>query len=84
MSKQYEQLINALKVRAFDAQDKADFLESQLKDRERVLMDLVRILGIEPDENGTVSLDAITEKVESLLKEQGDAAEELLVEAEEK
>ena len=67
MSNQHEQMINVLKVRLFDTQEKAAFLEGQLKDRERVLMELVRILGIQPDENGTVSLDAIVEEVKELL-----------------
>ncbi|XAO14459.1 tail fiber assembly chaperone [Escherichia phage FL15] len=67
MSNQHEQMINVLKVRLFDTQEKAAFLEAQLKDRERVLMELVRILGIQPDENGTVSLDAIVEEVKALL-----------------
>ena len=67
MSNQHEQMINVLKVRLFDTQEKAAFLEGQLKDRERVLMELVRILGIQPDKNGTVSLDAIVEEVKALL-----------------
>ncbi len=67
MSNQHEQMINVLKVRLFDTQEKAAFLEGQLKDRERVLMELVRILGIQPDENDTVSLDAIVEEVKALL-----------------
>ena len=75
MSNQHEQMINVLKVRLFDTQEKAAFLEGQLKDRERVLMELVRILGIQPDGNGTVSLDAIVEEVKALLPKD-EAAEE--------
>lgn len=86
MSNQHEQMINVLKVRLFDTQEKAAFLEGQLKDRERVLMELVRILGIQPDENGTVSLDAIVEEVKALLPKDEEAAEaaeevELITEA---
>ncbi len=77
MSNQHEQMINVLKVRLFDTQEKAAFLEGQLKDRERVLMELVRILGIQPDENGTVSLDAIVEEVKSLLPKDEAAEEEV-------
>lgn len=77
MSNQHEQMINVLKVRLFDTQEKAAFLEGQLKDRERVLMELVRILGIQPDENGTVSLDAIVEEVKALLPKDEEAAEEV-------
>lgn len=77
MSNQHEQMINVLKVRLFDTQEKASFLEGQLKDRERVLMELVRILGIQPDENGTVSLDAIVEEVKALLPKDEEAEEEV-------
>lgn len=81
MSNQHEQMINVLKVRLFDTQEKAAFLEGQLKDRERVLMELVRILGIQPDENGTVSLDAIVEEVKALLPKD-EAAEDAKEEVE--
>lgn len=81
MSNQHEQMINVLKVRLFDTQEKAAFLEGQLKDRERVLMELVRILGIQPDENGTVSLDAIVEEVKELLPKD-EAAEDAKEEVE--
>lgn len=81
MSNQHEQMINVLKVRLFDTQEKASFLEGQLKDRERVLMELVRILGIQPDENGTVSLDAIVEEVKELLPKD-EAAEDAKEEVE--
>lgn len=81
MSNQHEQMINVLKVRLFDTQEKAAFLEGQLKDRERVLMELVRVLGIQPDENGTVSLDAIVEEVKELLPKD-EAAEDAKEEVE--
>lgn len=83
MSQQHEQMINVLKVRLFDAQEKASFLEGQLKDRERVLMDLVRILGVEPDDQGVVSLEEVVEKVKALLpKEEAKEEEvELITEA---
>lgn len=81
MSNQHEQMINVLKVRLFDTQEKAAFLEGQLKDRERVLMELVRILGIQSDENGTVSLDAIVEEVKALLPKD-EAAEDAKEEVE--
>lgn len=81
MSNQHEQMINVLKVRLFDTQEKAAFLEGQLKDRERVLMELVRILGIQPDENGTVSLDDIVEEVKALLPKD-EAAEDAKEEVE--
>lgn len=83
MSQQHEQMINVLKVRLFDAQEKASFLEGQLKDRERVLMDLVRILGVEPDDQGVVSLEEVVEKVKALLpkEETKDEELELLTEA---
>lgn len=81
MSNQHEQMINVLKVRLFDTQEKAAFLEGQLKDRERVLMELVRILGIQPDENGTVSLDSIVEEVKALLPKD-EAAEDAKEEVE--
>jgi len=83
MSQQHEQMINVLKVRLFDAQEKASFLEGQLKDRERVLMDLVRILGVEPDEQGVVSLEEVVEKVKALLpkEEAKDEEVELITEA---
>lgn len=77
MSQQHEQMINVLKVRLFDAQEKASFLEGQLKDRERVLMDLVRILGVEPDEQGVVSLEEVVEKVKALLPKEEAKEEEL-------
>lgn len=81
MSNQHEQMINVLKVRLFDTQEKAAFLEGQLKDRERVLMELVRVLDIQPDENGTVSLDAIVEEVKALLPKD-EAAEDAKEEVE--
>lgn len=83
MSQQHEQMINVLKVRLFDAQEKAAFLEGQLKDRERVLMDLIRILGVEPDDQGVVSLEEVVEKVKALLpKEEAKEEEvELITEA---
>lgn len=77
MSQQHEQMINVLKVRLFDAQEKASFLEGQLKDRERVLMDLVRILGVEPDDQGVVSLEEVVEKVKALLPKEEAREEEL-------
>lgn len=77
MSQQHEQMINVLKVRLFDAQEKASFLEGQLKDRERVLMDLVRILGVEPDDQGVVSLEEVVEKVKALLPKEEAKEEEL-------
>lgn len=77
MSQHHEQMINVLKVRLFDAQEKASFLEGQLKDRERVLMDLVRILGVEPDDQGVVSLEEVVEKVKALLPKEEAKEEEL-------
>lgn len=77
MSQQHEQMINVLKVRLFDTQEKAAFLEGQLKDRERVLMDLVRILGVEPDDQGVVSLEEVVEKVKALLPKEEAKEEEL-------
>lgn len=77
MSQQHEQMVNVLKVRLFDAQEKASFLEGQLKDRERVLMDLVRILGVEPDDQGVVSLEEVVEKVKALLPKEEAKEEEL-------
>lgn len=62
-----ETVTNTLKIRLFDAQEKIDFIESQMKEREKVLMTIVQMVGVQPDHNGEVSFEAIIDAVRALV-----------------
>lgn len=66
-TQQLEQAVATLKIRLFDAQEQIAFLDGQIKEREKALMKIVELVQVQPDENGTVSFDAIVDAVRVLV-----------------
>lgn len=62
-------IINGLKVRLFDANETIDMIQSQIKERESILTEIVRLLEMVPDEAGTIQLDMIPAALSAVMEE---------------
>lgn len=65
--KQLEGITNNLKIRLFDAQEQIAFMNDQIKEREDVLMEIVKLANVQPNENGEVGFGDIVEAVRALI-----------------
>ena len=63
----HEAIATALKARIFDLTETAAALEAQLKDRDALLTEIIRLVDLKPNEDGTVQLQDIAEAVAALI-----------------
>lgn len=71
-----QQIINTLKIRLFDEQEMNVALREAVHERDNVLRKLVSLVGVTPDESGSVSYESLICEIEKLVQSRKEEADD--------